>query len=240
MTFYEEDTTLGQYLLFHYGKEKEQLPYNFGPKDSLNFPVRCVQEGLNMAALPPNALALDLGCAVGRSSFELSRFCSHVTGIDSSKRFIQTAKAIQAHGQLEYIIPGEGVDKEKLVAKIPDGIDPKRVTFKQGDALEYLQKAEPFHVVLAANLLCRLPDPKLFLQTLKRAVLKGGQLILTSPYSWLEAYTPREKWLREEEIFSLLSPDFQRQRVFDLPFLLRQHKRKFEWGVALASTWKKI
>lgn len=240
MTFYEDSTALSQYLLFHYGKEEEQLPYDFGPKSSLHFPVRCVQECLDKVSLPPNASALDLGCAVGRSSFELSRHCSQVTGIDSSKQFIQAAEAIQAHGQLEYIIAGEGAETEKLAAKIPDDIDFKRVRFKQADALQFLQETTPFHVVLAANLLCRLPDPRAFLQSLKNALLKNGQLILTSPYSWLEAYTPKDKWLKKEEIFSLLSRDFQLQKAFDLSFLIRQHKRKYEWGVSLASTWKKL
>jgi 2-polyprenyl-3-methyl-5-hydroxy-6-metoxy-1,4-benzoquinol methylase len=35
--------------------------------------------------------ALDLGCAVGRSSFELTRYFDRVVGLDYSARFIQVA-----------------------------------------------------------------------------------------------------------------------------------------------------
>jgi hypothetical protein len=49
--------------------------------------------------------------------------------------------------------------------------------------------------VLAANLLCRLPDPSRFLARLPTLVAPGGVLVLASPYSWLEAWTQRQAWL---------------------------------------------
>lgn len=49
--------------------------------------------------------------------------------------------------------------------------------------------------VLAANLLCRLPEPAAFLRACAKLVKPGGVLVLVSPYSWLEAWTPRDKWL---------------------------------------------
>ena len=86
---YESDRLLAEYLLFHYGAAEEILPYAFGPRDALEYPARCVSECVG--ELPPHARALDLGCAVGRSSFELARRCSEVIGIDYSRRFIETA-----------------------------------------------------------------------------------------------------------------------------------------------------
>lgn len=52
-----------------------------------------------------------------------------------------------------------------------------------------------FTVVHGANLLCRLPDPQLFLEALPRLVAPGGLVVFVSPYSWLKQYTPREAWL---------------------------------------------
>ena len=55
--------------------------------------------------------------------------------------------------------------------------------------------APPSPAVLAANLLCRLPDPAAFLARLPTLVRPGGVLALVSPYSWLGAWTPQGKWV---------------------------------------------
>jgi SAM-dependent methyltransferase len=52
-----------------------------------------------------------------------------------------------------------------------------------------------FSVIHGANLLCRLPDPMLFLQALPGLLVPGGIVVLVSPYSWLKQYTPRSNWL---------------------------------------------
>jgi SAM-dependent methyltransferase len=44
------------------------------------------------------AKALDLGCAVGRSTFHLARSFEHVTGVDFSHRFVQFANDVRARG----------------------------------------------------------------------------------------------------------------------------------------------
>lgn len=51
------------------------------------------------------------------------------------------------------------------------------------------------HAVLAANLLCRLPDPSVFLRRLPSLIKPGGVLVLVSPYSWLPAWTDQQRWL---------------------------------------------
>ena len=43
---YETDLLVNEYLLFHYGTAEDQLPYAFGPKEALFYPVRCVSEFL--------------------------------------------------------------------------------------------------------------------------------------------------------------------------------------------------
>ena len=78
--FYETDRALAEYLLFHYGTAEQILPYGFGPGAALDFPVRCVAECLAARPLPPRSRALDLGCAVGRASFELARHCFEEIG----------------------------------------------------------------------------------------------------------------------------------------------------------------
>ena len=53
----------------------------------------------------------------------------------------------------------------------------------------------PVDCVLAANLLCRLPDPAAFLDALPALLKPRGVAVLVSPYSWLAAWTPRARWL---------------------------------------------
>jgi SAM-dependent methyltransferase len=101
-----------------------------------------------------------------------------------------------------------------------------------------------FDVVLAANLLCRLPEPRKFLARLPSLVRPGGQLLLTTPFTWLDDYTPRDSWIggrgdisSAEALTDLLSPHFELREQKDLPFLIREHVRKFQWSVAWGTRW---
>ena len=51
---------------------------------------------------------LDLGCAVGRTSYELTRLFDKVIGLDYSARFIQVATMLQEKQHVMYKIPIEG------------------------------------------------------------------------------------------------------------------------------------
>jgi hypothetical protein len=78
----------------------------------------------------------------------------------------------------------------------------------------------------------------------------GAQLVIASPFTWLEEYTPFENWLggfeqdgRRIESFAvlreILAPDFEFTRELDLPFLIREHERKFQWSVSHAGVWRR-
>ncbi|CAK8680528.1 unnamed protein product [Clavelina lepadiformis] len=53
--------------------------------------------------------ALDIGCAVGRSTFELASGFLDVVGIDYSHGFIKTCDVLKQNGKMEYEITTEGV-----------------------------------------------------------------------------------------------------------------------------------
>lgn len=246
MNPYETEKLLNEYLLFHYGAAEEILPWPDGPHGALNYAVRCVSECLDPATLPQNARALDMGCAVGRSAFELARHCAEVVAIDYSRRFIDAAKVLQSGGALVYSRIDEGERATALTARIPDGIDARRIQFECGDACAIRDDIGTFDVVLGANLIDRLPSPELFLSALHRLVRPGGRVILTSPYTWLEEYTARDKWVGGIEsrttidgLRAALEPAFSLTATRDLPFLIREHARKFQWSVAQASIWRK-
>lgn len=246
--YYESDRAAAEYLLFHYGLPHEILPHDFGPATSLNFPARCVTECVDVGRLPSRARALDLGCAVGRASFELARHCVEVIGIDQSDRFIAVACHLQQHGSIHYLRPEEGDLCLLTRASVAPDIDRARVRFERGDAMNLREDMGLFDVVLMANLIDRLSDPRLCLQGLSSLVKPGGRLVITSPYTWLTEYTPRENWLGGFErdghpartfdsLKAILSPAFRFARSKDMPFLLREHARKFQWSVAEATIW---
>ena len=246
--YYETGGALSDYLLFHYGTPAQVLPWPFGPASALEYPARCVSECLELARLPAAARALDLGCAVGRSTFELARHCLEVIGVDNSHRFIEVARQLQQQGSIGYSYAEEGLLTSPATARVPAEIDRGRVRFETGDAQELRSELGTFDVVLMANLVDRLPDPRRCLKALPALVRPGGQLILTTPCTWLEDYTPRSQWLGGfgengrptrtlETLQAILEPYFEPSRTFDLPFLIREHRSKFQWSVALGTVW---
>ena len=247
---YESDRLLAEYLLFHYGKPAEVLPYPFGPAEALDFPARVVSACVDFASLPAQARALDLGCAVGRSSFELARGCRDVLGIDFSRSFVRAAARLAAGGRLRYERTDEGRLTTPCEAEVPAGIDPQRVRFEVGDACALRLDLGRFDVVLLANLVDRLPEPRRCLERLPDLVAPGGQLVIASPFTWLEDYTPQRAWLGGYEdangavatskaLKDSLEADFELQRELDLPFLIREHARKYQWSVSWAGTWRR-
>lgn len=240
MNPYETPKLLAEYLLFHYGTEDEILPWGFGPKDALNFAVRSVTQLLDAARVPQNARALDLGCAVGRSCYELAKCCGTVTGVDYSQRFVDAAETIRVNGTLAYVRPDEACAETLLHAQRPAEGDTARIRFEQGDAMNLRADLGSFDIVHAANLLCRLTEPQRLLDRLPSLVNPGGQLLLTTPCTWLEEFTPARNWppgSTFEWLKEKLSPHFTLAHQADLPFLIREHARKFQWSVALGTRW---
>ena len=247
-SLYESPKLLGEYLLLHYGGV-EEIGLKALPVDqavfNTPFPLRCVRWLLATDLLPQEATALELGCSVGAAAFELARTCAHVEASDYSASFIHTAERLKEEGRLDAIRVLQGDRTEAFTAVVPPDIDRDRVSFSAQDATALPEALGPFDVVLAANLLCRLPDPEALLGRFTDLVKPGGQLLLTTPFTWLEEFTPRDRWIgggvtgpsSEEELTRRLSPHFRLHRRVDLPFLIREHERKYQLGIALGTSW---
>jgi putative 4-mercaptohistidine N1-methyltranferase len=247
MKVYETDALVDQYLLFHYGEGEDQLPYPFGPHDALFYPVRCVTEFVPLADRVDRAL--DLGCAVGRSAFELTRTAQKVIGIDLSQRFISAAQEIQRSGEIQFRRHEEGNAYTSISRRLDPAIDRSRCQFEVGDALRLRSDLGTFDFILAANLIDRVHSPKELLAVLRRLLNPGGHLLIASPYTWLSEFTPTQEWLGAIQTWSEtttlraiqenLGNKFELVSSKDLPFLIREHARKYQWSVAQASLWLK-
>ena len=248
MNIYETDEQISQYIEFHYGEEY------YGVK---NFPVACIQALLPHTKGMTTERALDLGCATGRSSFELAKAFDHVDALDFSARFVEVPSNLQKTGSQRYVIKTQGdlVDfKEVKLANFEtyEAIKNK-ISFMQGDACNLTDKYTDYDLVFAGNLIDRLYKPTDFLTSIKDRVRKGGLLVITSPYTWLEEFTPKENWLGGykaqtgesyttlEALTDNLSPEFDLVGdPQDIPFVIRETARKFQHSVAEMSVWRKM
>lgn len=247
MSEYESDELLGQYLLFHYGSQEEVIPWSGvdgeggAPTGSFDFAVRSVMELLDKVEFCDGARALDVGCAVGRSTFELSKIFQEVIGIDFSQKFVSAADHMKKKGSLGYERLVEAGRYENLVARKPKGVG-EDISFLQGDAQNLDPTMGEFDLVHAANLVCRLRDPSRFFVRVKDLVKTDGQLLLTTPSTWMEEYTPRENWPEGDILNYLkeqLEPEFVLEKAVDIPFLIRETNRKYQWTVALGTRWRR-
>ena len=242
---YETDDLVSQYCEFHFGEEYYGVP-NF-PKNAADI----CGEILNGKSCKR---ALDLGCATGRSTFELARYCDHVTGIDFSARFIKVGHEMQQKGRIRYAIPSEGklvTYHEKTLDQFGLNDTRDRVEFWQGDAHNLKEQFTNYDLVLACNLVDRLYHPSRFLTHITERMNKGGLLVLLSPYTWLEEFTPPENWLGGrkvdgENVTTLeglhreLEPTFRLVREpQDVPFVIRETARKFQHTLSHMTVWEK-
>ncbi len=252
---YESSKILSEYLLLHYGSAEDNMPYGFGPKDALNFPQRCAQlltEWCRKQGVRTERV-VDIGCAVGGAAFELARAFEDVVALDLSRSFIETAQQLQKEGILPFMRRDEGELAEKVVAAIDTGIDRQRVRFRQADACALPPELVDYDAVLLANLLCRLPSPKACLGRLggpRGLVRPGGLAVIVSPYTWMEEYTPREVWLggfekngqpvrARETLCQIMGEDFELLHEADMPLVIREHARKFQYIVSHAMIWQR-
>jgi len=248
---YEKQSTLDQYMALHFGQEPENsdltiIPHSPGVHHSLRFPQRCAQ--LLVEALPEkkwceSSRALDIGCAVGGSSFELAKTFGTVIGLDYSQAFIDRANQVKNYSNpILFQVPMEGKLKSAVIeAKIDPSIDRSKVSFIQGDAtqLNLEQLGGQFDAVLMANLLCRLSDPLKCLSQMQHFVSPGGILAIVSPYSWLEEFTRPEKWLcngtmRAQQAIQehLRNNGFKFVVEKNMPLIIREHERKYQYIVS--------
>ncbi len=242
---YETDAAVSQYCDAHFGESHFGVP---------NFPQACADICRKVSEGRSRKKALDLGCAVGRATFELAKAFDSVTGVDFSARFIRVALQLKEKGNVLYELPEEGDLVSYHEAKLDElnlaGVK-DRVEFAQGDATNLKPLFSGYDLILAANLLDRLSDPKRFVETIHERLNSGGILVIASPYTWLEEYTKKENWLggfryAGEPFTTLdglrdhLSARFEMLgEPRDIPFVIRETARKFQHCISQVTIWER-
>ncbi|MFP4352283.1 MAG: putative 4-mercaptohistidine N1-methyltransferase [Puniceicoccaceae bacterium] len=241
---YESDRLTSEYLHFHYGTAAEVLPWSGFAAPALSYAERVVA---GRFPARPAGRGLDVGCAVGRSAFEMARWCGEVVGVDYSAKFIEAAETLRSGAAIQYRMKLQGERESTFSARMPDGVDPDRIRFAVADAHALPEDLGSFDWVLGANLLCRLHHPRRFLDSLPRLVNSGGTLVLNSPFTWMREHTDPEEWIgarrggrdSASELAELLEADFELLDVCDMPFLIRETERKYQLTFAHSARWRR-
>ena len=250
LNVYETDHMVSCYIESHFGAP--QLGVS-------NFPVACIEaieKHLTSRSPEQKRRALDLGCATARSSYELAKFFDHVDAVDLSARLIETPANLQNTGKQRYVCIEEGElasYKEIRLSEYPGYTEVKdKIAFMQGDACNLVEKFKDYDLVFTGNLLDRLYDPARFLELIKGRIHPGGLLVIVSPYNWQEEHTQRDRWLGGfkadtgesyttlEGVTEVLAPQFKMiGEPVDLPFVIHETKRKFQYGISELTVWEK-
>ena len=93
-----------------------------------------LQEGI------PNR-ALDIGCAVGRSSFELTQKFNEVIGIDYSHSFVDACNVLKEQGQMAYNVTTEGELSDQFEAII----NPSLVSYRDHASPDFTVHLRPYY-----------------------------------------------------------------------------------------------
>jgi len=251
---YEDDALVAQYLALHFDQHADGMNPVL-PAAALQFPQRCAEMLMRVAAEHGvrEGRALDLGCAVGGSSFELTRLFDEVVGLDFSHAFIDAAQSLQRGDVLPFTQPLEGSLVQSYTTSLPATLrdTAARATFVQGDACALPDSIGNFQAILMANLLCRLPDPAAAMDGVSQRLDNGGILMVTSPYSWFDQYTPPEKWVggkmvdgqaqrsRDSFLEMMSGKKMELLKELDMPVLIPEHARKYQFILAHTTVWQK-
>ena len=160
---------------------------------------RCLAQALRIAEpwrLPDARRILDLGCAAGRTSFDLAAGApaALVLGIDTNFALLRLARRVAATGVVRYARRRIGIayDTRSFAADLPGR---ERVDFWACDAAALPVAPAAADAVAALNLLDCVPEPHRLLTGIARALRPGGAMLLATPFDWSTRATQVGGWI---------------------------------------------
>lgn len=145
---------------------------------------------------PSAGMAIDLGCAVGRFTLEMTATSDLVIGVDNSVSFIRCARQLMTDGRIQWELKEEGFITREETLRLPDRWDRRRVEFMVADAQALPFPSGAFHSLASLNLIDKVPFPASHLREVYRlAPRRGAQFFLSDPFSWSEEVADPKDWL---------------------------------------------
>jgi SAM-dependent methyltransferase/uncharacterized protein YbaR (Trm112 family) len=156
---------------------------------------RCLARLLDAVPAGVVRRALDLGCAAGRSSWDLAEHHPEalVLGVDINLALLRLARGALS-GTVSYPRRRIGIVYDQRIFPVPSGCG-DRIDFWACDALAPPFAAGAADLAVALNLLDCVAEPARLLAQLVASVRPGGRILLATPYDWSTRATPIETWI---------------------------------------------
>ncbi|HEX6903550.1 MAG TPA: methyltransferase domain-containing protein [Thermoanaerobaculia bacterium] len=179
---------LSTYAWDHYG---DLDPDETGEAGSI---LRVLERGLELAGAVPEGPILDLGCAVGRSSFALADGNRLVLGVDLGYAMLRMASEVLRRSRARYPRRRVGIvyDRRDFPVILPRT---EAVDFWLCDAIDLPFQEGTFAAIVGLNVLDCVTDPHALLASLPRLLRPRGKAILSTPYDWSPRATPLGSWI---------------------------------------------
>jgi SAM-dependent methyltransferase len=206
-TLYQKQRTIEMYATMQYAPFLKK-----GNVDCLTEPYYQAMLRILLPYIQAEMNVLDLGCALGRMSFELAKHTREtVVGIDTSQEFIAACQQIAANQNqcVAYPVPPQA-----------------NVSFLLADAQELPFAEDTFQCVLCLNLIDRVAHPKRVIEEITRVLSPTGLLLISDPYEWEEEHTAPAEWVANmRDLFSDVDWETIIEKQRD-PFTIQVYDRK--------------
>ncbi|MBN2418414.1 MAG: methyltransferase domain-containing protein [Deltaproteobacteria bacterium] len=148
------------------------------------------------AFTPRKGWALDIGCAVGRLTLEMTKTHDRAVGIDTSLSFIRAARRLMEQRRLEFDLIMEGEITENRAADLDPDFRFENAEFIVADAMALPFRSNRFATASSVNILEKVPDPSLHFSEANRVMDKtNARFLFSDPFSWDETVSSPDLWL---------------------------------------------
>ncbi|MPL66324.1 Hercynine oxygenase [bioreactor metagenome] len=216
--FYESDESISSYCDLYYGKDNLYTNY-----------VDLIRPYLKDLKV---SKALDLGCCVGRTSFELAKIYDEVLGIDFSANYINIGVKLKLYDFVNYKIKKQDKTFEERAISLKDFDLEKvkdKVSFMQGDACNLKEIYKDFDLIFYSSLIDKLYYPKKFLEDVSRRINKNGFFVFLSSHNWFNEH------INENNLFL----EFELLDKIEVSSFVKMKNKNYENKTLLMSIWKK-
>ena len=187
----------------------------------------------------PYQCSLDMGCSVGRYTFELSTFSELSIGMDLNFSMLQFAEHLQKVGKVKYKRKKNGIafERSELTYEAP-----QKALFLLADAMSPPFRAGSFDCIAGLNLIDNVKIPLILIGQMDALLKIGGKLIISSPYDWKPEISEPEEWIgtKEEDSPDMIRRIISGENLMDMsldykivndylnvPWLIKNHDRSF-------------
>lgn len=180
---------LSHYAVDHWGE------FDPDPWPGAGSVVRLLHEVLSLTPPVQGGRVVDLGCSIGRSSFELAaRTGGLVVGVDLNLSMLRLAARVLRTGRVVYPRRRVGIVYDRRDHAVPTPAA-EQVDFWACDAAALPFRRDSIDTAVSLNVLDCLADPFRHLQSLGALLRPGGLGYVASPYDWSPQATQAGGWI---------------------------------------------